>query len=104
MWSTAGISPGRPRQKSAPSGGCFQFEPDIVLHAALELAEQVEGLAEQAVAVGDRVVDGAGLGLVQDRRRALDGIALRLACSVADRQRDPRGVADPLDLPGLLDG
>src|SRR5689334_3832877 len=57
----------------------FQFEADVVVHTATQLAEEVEHLAHYAVALADRVVDGGRLRLVQDGRRPLDGLTGRAA-------------------------
>src|SRR5690349_7835375 len=82
----------------------FQFEADVVVHPAAQLAEEVEHLADDAVALADRVVNGGRLRLVENGRRSLDGLAGRAAVHGAGGQRDPRGVADSLDLPRLFLG
>ncbi|CAM4441627.1 hypothetical protein MYBA111488_20780 [Mycobacterium basiliense] len=44
--------------------GHLQLESDIVLHATAQLADEIENLAHDAVALADGVIDGAGLRLV----------------------------------------
>lgn len=71
---------------------------------AAQLTDEGEQLALDAVALDDRVVDGARLGFVEDGRGGFDGLAGRPAAQGAGRQRHPRRVADPLDLPRFLLG
>src|SRR6476660_9658243 len=102
MWSTAGTWTARRRRKSPPRSSRLQFDRHVVLHSPAQLGENVERLAEQPVALADRVIGGAVSRLLQDRGVRLDRLALPVTASVADRDGHSRGVADPLDLPRLL--
>src|SRR6185437_3029542 len=100
---------GRSRGRGWAPGLCSrsadsELETHVVLHPAAQLAEEIEDLADDAVPLADRVVDGAGLGLVQDGRGALDGFAGRAATHGAGSHRHARSVANSLDLPGLSHG
>ena len=56
------------------------------------------------VAPGHHVEDALGLGLGQVAGNGLDGLALDLAQCAALLDGDPRGVLDPLGLPGAVVG
>ena len=69
----------------------LQFDRDVLVHAAAQLGEEVERLADQAVALADRVVGGAVGRLVQDGGGGLDRLALGLAAAVALARWSPAG-------------
>src|SRR6476659_1755871 len=95
MWSTAGTWTARRRRKFPPRSSRLQFDRHVVPHSPAQLGENVERLAEQPVALADRVVGGAVGRLLQDRGLRLDRLAFRVTASVADRDGHSRGGPRP---------
>ncbi len=76
-------------------------EPTLFGMPPRSLLNRLNTLPTMPYSLSDGVVDEAGLRLVQDRRGRFDGLAFRVSAHIADRQRDPRGVANSLDLPRI---
>ena len=82
-----------------------QFQADGALGAAAQLGEDVEDLADDAVALADRVGRRPRCATSSSTVAiASTASPLTLPLHVADGEGDPRGVADALDLPRVLLG